>query len=276
LPPIVIPEATGRGSGKTAAELAQEQAELARSVREARREIQLQSESYRRNVEQIQSTIQFQRDQIGVTEEQLLVNQALRDFNDNYAAEERSMVEQMARIRAAGSVATAEERAELQELQVALTSLRASRDADTAAIRAGTTALFEETRAFEVNRNARQAIMDVGAQGEGFRRQLEQQQQLNLAENDLVRQRLQMQFAMEQTHLDAVLELRKRYAGQEIPAVELAALEQIRAVREAEFNLNQEYLEADFNSRRTFAAGWAEAAQQAVNRITETVADQGA
>jgi lambda family phage tail tape measure protein len=275
LPPIVIPEAEKKG-GKSAADLAKEQAELARSIAEARREIQLQSESYRRNVEQIQSNIQFQRDQIGVTEEQLLVNQALRDFNDNYAAEERGMVEQMARIRAAGGVATAEERAELQELQIALTSLRASREADIAAIRAGTTALFEETRAFEINRNARQAIMDVGAEGSNFRRQLEQQQQLNLAENDLVRQRLQMQFAMEQSHLDAVLELRKRYAGQEIPAVELAALEEIRAVRQQEFDINQEYLEADFNSRRTFAAGWAEAARQAVNSISETVADQGA
>jgi lambda family phage tail tape measure protein len=278
LPPIVIPDAapSGRGSGKSAADIAKEQAELARSVAEARREIQLQSEAYRRNVEEIQSNIQFQRDQIGVTEEQILVNQALRDFNANYAAEERGMVEQMARIRAAGSIASAEERAELEELTVALTRLRTSRDADIAAIRAGTTALFEETRAFEVNRNARQAIMDVGAEGANFRRQLEQQQQLNLAENDLVRQRLQMQFQMEQTHLDAVLELRKRYAGQEIPAVELAALEEIRAVRQAEFDLNQQYLQQDFDSRRTFAAGWAEAAQQAVNRISETVADQGA
>jgi tape measure domain-containing protein len=276
LPPIAIPAAQGKGSGKSAADIAREQAELARSVAEARREIQLQSEAYRRNVSQIQEQIQFQREQIGLTEEQTLVNQALRDFNENYAAEERGMVEQMARIRAAGSVATAEERAELEELQVALTRLRTSRDADIAAIRAGTTALFEETRAFEVNRNARQAIMDVGAEGANFRRQLEQQQQLNLAENDLVRQRLQMQFQMEQTHLDAVLELRKRYAGQEIPAVELAALEEIRAVRQAEFDLNQQYLQQDFDSRRTFAAGWAEAAQQAVNRISETVADQGA
>jgi lambda family phage tail tape measure protein len=267
LPPIVIP--AGEKEIK-------KQNDLARSIADARREIQLQSEAYRRNVSQIQEQIQFQREQIGLTEEQTLVNQALRDFNENYAAEERNMVEQMARIRGMGKLATAEERAELQELQIALTSLRASRDADTAAIKAGTTALFEETRAFEVNRNARQAIIDAGAEGENFRRQLEQQNQLNLAENDLVRQRLEMQFAMEKEHLDAVLELRKRYAGQEIPAVELAALEEIRAVRQAEFDINQKYLKEDFDRRRTFAAGWAEAAQQAVNRIAETVADQGA
>ena len=252
------------------------QNDLARSIADARREIQLQSEAYRRNVEEIQAQIQFQREQIGVTEEQLLVNQALRDFNQNYAAEERGLVEQMSRIRGMGKLATAEERAELEELQVALTRLRTSRESDIAAIRAGTTALFQETRAFEVNRDARRAIMDVGAEGSNFRRQLEQQQQLNLAENDLVRQRLQMQFAMEQAHLDAVLELRKKYAGQEIPAVELAALEQIRAVRQQEFDINQQYLQEDFNSRRTFAAGWAEAARQAVNSISETVADQGA
>lgn len=276
LPPIKLGAGTGKGSGKSAADIAKEQAELARSVAEARREIQLQGESYRRNVTQIQEQLQFQREQIGLTEEQILVNQALRDFNENYAAEERSMIEQMSRIRAAGKIATAEERAELEELQIALANLKGSRDADIAAIRAGTTALFEETRAYEVNKAAREAILEVGAQGEDFRRQLDQQKQLNLAENDLVRQRLQMQFAMEQEHLDAVLDLRKRYAGQEIPAVELAALEQIRAVRQREFDINQKYLEDDFNSRRTFAAGWSEAAQQAVNRIAETVADQGA
>lgn len=272
-PDIVIPEGTG---GKTPKQLAKEQADLARSIADARREIQLQSEAYHRNVQAIKDQIQFQRDQIGVSEEQLLVNQALRDFNQNYTDEERGMIEQMNMIRSRGKDATAEERAELEELTVALASLRASREADIAAIRNGTQALFEETRAFEVNRAARQAIMDVGAQGENFRRQLEQTQMLNDAENELVRQRLQMQFEMEQAHLNAVLELRKKYAGQEIPAVELAALEQVRQARQAEFDLNYRAMEEEFNARRTFAAGWAEAARQATTKLAETVADQGA
>jgi tape measure domain-containing protein len=261
------------GSGTA---LAASQAEIAEKVGAARREIELSAEAYHRNVAAMKEQIQFQRDQIGLSDEQIKVNEALRDFNKSYADEEIRMQDEITKLRAKGGQASDEERGQMAELQVQLERLRGSRAADLAAIRAGTAALFEETRAFEVNREARQTIMDVGAQGQEFRTRLQQQEQLNQAENELVRQRLQMQFDMEKANLDAMLALRKKYAGQDIPAVELAALEQIRAVRQAEFDLNQQYLQADFDSRRTFAAGWAEAAQQAVNRITETVADQGA
>lgn len=272
-PPIAIPAGTG---GKTPEQLAKEQRDLRRSIADARREIQLQAEAYHRNVQQIKDNIDFQRQQIGLTEEQINVNQALRDFNENYAAQERDMLQQMTRIREMGKDASAEERAEMEELQRALVTLRASREGDLAAIRASTAALFQETQAFEVNRAARQSIMDIGAQGENFRRQLEQQDLLNQAENDLVRQKLQMQFEMERANQEAILELRKKYVGQEIPAVELAALEQIRAARQAELQLNQAALQEDFDRRRTFAYGWAEAVRETINSVQETVADQGA
>ncbi len=273
LPPIAIPAGTG---GKTPEQLAKEQRDLRRNIADARREIQLQAEAYHRNVQQIKDQIQFQREQIGLTEEQINVNQALRDFNENYAAQERDMLQQMTRIREMGKDASAEERAELEELQKAMAALKASRDGDIAAIRASTQALYQETQAFEINRAARQSVMDISAQGQDFRRQLEQQNALNMAENDLVRKKLEMQYEMERQYREDLLALQKKYVGQDIPAVELAALEQTRAARQTELSQSQQAYEEDFNRRRTFLFGWQEAAREAVNRVSETVADQGA
>lgn len=262
-----------KGSGKA---LAESQAEIARKVSAARKEIELQADAYHRNVAAIKEQIQFQRDQIGVTEEQLRVNEAVRDFNKSYAEEERRMQEEIAKLRAKGNGATDEERGQIAELQVQLERLRASRDSDLAAIRASTQALYQETQAYEVNKAAKQATMDITAAGTDFRRQLEQQQQLADAENELVKKKLEMQFEMEKANQQALLELRKKYVGQEIPAVELAALEQLRAVRQQELDLNARALSEDFERRRTFIYGWTEAAKQAINQLQETVADQGA
>lgn len=261
------------GSGTA---LAASQAEIAQKVGEARREIELSAEAYHRNVAAMKEQIQFQRDQIGLSDEQIKVNEALRDFNKSYADEELRMQDEITKLRAKGSQATEEERGQMSELQVQLERLRASREADLAAIRAGTLALQQETQAFQVNQAARQAVMDISAQGQNFRTQLQQQDLLNQAENELVKQKLQMQFEMERANQDAILELRKKYVGQEIPAVELAALEQIRAARQQELDINQAALQQDFERRRTFAYGWAEAVRETINRVSETVADQGA
>lgn len=261
------------GSGGAVAE---SQEEIARKVSAARKEIELSADAYHRNVAALKAQIQFQREQIGVSDEQLKMNEAIRDFNTTYAEEERRMAEEIAKLRAKGSSASDEERGQISELQIQLERLRVSREADLAAIRAGTAALYQETRAYEVNKAARQSIMDIGAQGEEFRTRLQQQELLNQAENDLVRQRLQMQFDMEKAHQDALLELRKKYVGQEIPQIELDALEQIRQARQAELTINQRALEEDFNRKRTFLYGWTEAAREATNKLAETVADQGA
>lgn len=262
-----------KGSG---AALAESQAEVARKVGAARKEIELSAEAYHRNVAAIKEQIQFQRDQIGVTEEQQKVNEAVRDFMKSYADEERRMQEEIVKLRAKGKSATDEEKGQISELQIQLDRLRASRDSDLASIRAATQALYAETQAYEINKAAKQSVMDIAAGGTDFRRQLEQQRALNMAENDLVKKKLEMQFEMEKANQQALLDLRKKYVGQEIPAVELAALEQIRAARQTELELNYKAFEDDFNSRRTFLAGWTEASQQAINQIQETVANQGA
>ena len=260
-----------KGSGKA---LAESQAEIAQKVSAARKEIQLQAEAYHRNVAAIKEQIQFQRDQIGISEEQLRVNEAVRDFNKSYSEEERRMQEEIAKLRAKGAGATDEERGQIAELQIQMERLRASRDSDLASIRATTLALYAETQAYEVNKAAKQATMDIVAGGLDFRTQLAQQQQLADAENELVRKKLEMQFELEKTNQQALLELRKKYVGQEIPAVELAALEQIRAVRQQELELNGRALEEDFERRRTFLYGWTQASKDALNELSNTVADQ--
>jgi lambda family phage tail tape measure protein len=260
-----------KGSGKA---LAESQAEIAQKVSAARKEIELQAEAYHRNVAAIKEQIQFQRDQIGISEEQLRVNEAVRDFNKSYSEEERRMQEEIAKLRAKGAGATDEERGQIAELQIQMERLRASRDSDLASIRATTLALYAETQAYEVNKAAKQATMDIVAGGLDFRTQLAQQQQLADAENELVRKKLEMQFELEKTNQQALLELRKKYVGQEIPAVELAALEQIRAVRQQELELNGRALEEDFERRRTFLYGWTQASKDALNELSNTVADQ--
>lgn len=262
-----------KGSGKA---LAESQEEIARKVGAARKEIELQADAYHRNVAALKEQIQFQRDQIGLSEEQIRVNEAVRDFTKSYAEEERRMQEEIAKLRAKGAGATDEERGQMAELQVQLQRLRESRDGDLAAIRASTQALYQETQAYEVNKAAKQAAMDIVAGGLDFRSQLAQQQQLADAENELVRKKLEMQFEMERQNQQALLELRKKYVGQDIPAVELAALEQIRTARAEELALNQRALEEDFNRRRTFIYGWTQASKEAINSLQETVADQGA
>ncbi len=262
-----------KGSGDA---LGESQAEIGRKVAAARKEIELSAQSYHRNVAAIKEQIQFQREQIGVSEQQIKVNEAIRDFNKNYAEEERRMQDEIAKLRAKGKSATDEEKGQIAELQVQLQKLTASRDGDLASIRATTQALYEESQAYEVNKAAKQATMDIVAGGLDFRRQIEQQQQLADAENELVRKKLEMQFEMEKANQQALLELRKKYVGQEIPAVELAALEQLRAVRQQELDLNARALSEDFERRRTFIYGWTEAAKQAINKLQETVADQGA
>lgn len=268
---LALDDTAGSGSA-----LVESQEEVRQKVAAARKEIELSAQSYHRNVAALKEQIQFQRDQIGLSDEQIKVNEALRDFNKSYADEERRMQDEITKLRAKGGQASDEERGQISELQVQLERLRGSRDADLAAIRAGTLALQQETQAFQVNQAARQAVMDISAQGQNFRTQLQQQDLLNQAENELVKQKLQMQFEMERANQDAILELRKKYVGQEIPAVELAALEQIRAARQQELDINQAALQQDFERRRTFAYGWAEAVRETINRVSETVADQGA
>jgi lambda family phage tail tape measure protein len=262
---------TTAGSGRAVAE---SQAEVARKVAAARKEIELSAQAYHRNVAAIKEQIQYQRDQIGVSEQQVKVNEAIRDFNKNYAEEERRMQDEIAKLRAKGKSATSEEQGQIAELQVQLQKLTATRDGDLASIRATTQALYEETQAYEVNKAAKQATMDIVATGIDFRKQLEQQQQLADAENELVKKKLEMQFEMEKANQQALLELRKKYVGQEIPAVELAALEQIRAVRQQELELNGRALEEDFERRRTFLYGWTQASKEALNQLANTVADQ--
>ncbi len=260
----------GAGAKQAAAEAKRAEDEAKRR-RQAVETIQRQAQAYRDNTEEARKNLQIGYDMIGMSDELVKVQEAGTRVTEAATKEIERLQEQRLRL-------TYEENS--AEQIAAIDAAIAAIQKQTAADRAATEEIVrngeKKKLAFETEMAARKQIMDIVSGGADFRTQLAQQQQLADAENELVRKKLEMQFEMERANQQALLELRKKYVGQEIPAVELAALEQIRAARQAELQQNQTALQEDFERRRTFAYGWAEAVRQTINSVQETVADQGA
>ena len=260
----------GAGDKQAAAD-AKRADEEAKRRRQAVETIQRQAQAYKDNTEEAKKNLQTGYDLIGMSDELAKIQEAGTRVTETATKEIERLQEQ--RLRLTYEENSAEQ---IAAIDAAIEAIRAQ----TAADRASTEEIVRngERRklAYETDMAARKSIMDIVSGGGEFRTQLAQQQQLADAENELVRKKLEMQFEMERANQQALLELRKKYVGQEIPAVELAALEQIRAARQTELQENQNALQEDFDRRRTFAYGWAEAVKQTLISVQETVADQGA
>jgi hypothetical protein len=274
--PAPEPAATTRiiepgGGARQAAAAAKRAEDEANRRRQAIETIQRQAEAYRANTEEARKNLQVGYDMIGMTDEFVKIQEAGNRVTEAATREIERLQEQ--RLRLTYEENSAEQ---IAAIDAAIEAIQRSVAADRAATEEIVRNGERRKQAYEADLNARRSIMDIIAGGSEFRNQLAQQQQLADAENDLVRRKLEMQFEMERQNQMALLELRKKYSGQEIPAVELAALEQIRAARQQELELNQRALTEDFDRRRTFIYGWTQAAKEAINGLQETVADQGA
>jgi lambda family phage tail tape measure protein len=260
----------GAGAKQAAAE-AKRADDEAKRRRQAVETIQRQAQAYKDNTEEARKNLQIGYDMIGMSDDLVKVQEAGNRVTEAATKEIERLQEQRLRL-------TYEENS--AEQIAAIDNAIAAIQRQTAADRAATEEIVrngeKKKLAFETEMNARKQIMDIVSGGGDFRTQLAQQQQLADAENELIRKKLEMQFEMERANQQALLELRKKYVGQEIPAVELAALEQIRVARQQELELNQRALTEDFDRRRTFIYGWTEAAKKAITQLQETVADQGA
>jgi hypothetical protein len=261
---------SGAGAKQAAAD-AKRADDEAKRRRQAVETIQRQAQAYKDNTEEARKNLQTGYDLIGMSDELAKVQEAGTRITEAATKEIERLEEQ--RLRLTYEENSAEQ---IAAIDAAIQAIRAQTAADRAATEEIVRNGERRKLAYETEMSARKSIMDIVAGGSEFRTQLAQQQQLADAENDLVRKKLEMQFDMERANQQALLELRKKYVGQEIPAVELAALEQIRAARAAELQQNQTALQEDFERRRTFAFGWADAVKQTLNSVQETVADQGA
>jgi hypothetical protein len=275
-PPPPPPASTNRiiesGAGaKQAAAEAKRADDEAKRRRQAVETIQRQADAYRANTEEARKNLQTGYDLIGMSDELVKVQEAGNRVTEAATKEIERLQEQ--RLRLTYEENSAEQ---IAAIDAAITAITAQTAADRAATEEIVRNGERRKLAYETEMSARRSIMDIISGGSEFRTQLAQQQQLADAENELIRRKLGMQFEMERANQQALLELRKKYVGQEIPAVELAALEQIRAARQTELQQNQAALQEDFDRRRTFAFGWAEAVRQTLNSVQETVADQGA
>lgn len=230
-----------------------------------------EADAFKRSTAEMMKNLQTSYDMIGVDEDIVKVQEAGAKVTDMATREIEKLKEQRARLLGEENSA-----AQVAAIDSVIATIQRQAEEDRVATEAIVRNGEIRKRAYETEMNKRKEIMDIVAGGANFREQLAQQQQLADAENELVRKKLEMQFEMERANQVALLELRKKYAGQEIPQVELDALEKIKAARAAELELNQRALTEDFDRRRTFIYGWTEAAKQAVNSLQETVADQGA
>ena len=260
----------GAGAKQAAAE-AKRADDEAKRRRQAVETIQRQAQAYKDNTEEARKNLQIGYDMIGMSDDLVKVQEAGTRVTEAATKEIERLQEQ--RLRLTYEENSAEQ---IAAIDAAIEAIKAQTAADRAATEEIVRNGEKKKLAFETEMNARKAIMDIVSGGADFRTQLGQQQQLADAENELVRKKLEMQFEMERANQQALLELRKKYVGQEIPAVELAALEQIRVARQQELELNQRALTEDFDRRRTFIYGWTEAAKKAITQLQETVADQGA
>jgi lambda family phage tail tape measure protein len=267
VPRIIEPGA----EAKRAAAEAKRADDEAKRRRQAVETIQRQAEAYRNNTEEARKNLQIGYDMIGMSDELVKVQEAGTRVTEAATKEIERLQEQ--RLRLTYEENSAEQ---IAAIDAAIEAIKAQTAADRAATEEIVRNGERRKLAYETEMSARKSVMDIVAGGLDFRKQFEQQRQLADAENELVRKKLEMQFEMERANQQALLELRKKYVGQEIPAVELAALEQVKAARQAELELNQRALQEDFDRRRTFIYGWTEAAKQAINSLQETVADQGA
>jgi hypothetical protein len=260
----------GAGAKQAAAE-AKRADDEAKRRRQAVETIQRQAQAYKDNTEEARKNLQIGYDLIGMNDELVKVQEAGNRVTEAATKEIERLQEQ--RLRLTYEENSAEQ---IAAIDAAIEAIKAQTAADRAATEEIVRNGERRKLAYETEMAARKSIMDIVSGGSEFRTQLAQQQQLADAENELVRKKLEMQFDMERANQQALLELRKKYVGQEIPAVELAALEQIRAARQTELQQNQTALQEDFDRRRTFAYGWADAVKQTLNSVQETVADQGA
>lgn len=270
------PETTNRiiqpgGGARQAAAEAKRADDEAKRRRQAIETIQRQAEAYRANTEEARKNLQIGYDMIGMTDEFVKVQEAGNRITEAATREIERLQEQRLRL-------TYEENSadQIAAIDAAIAGIQAQTAADRAATEEIVRNGERRRQAYEAETSARRAVMDIIAGGSEFRNQLAQQQQLADAENDLVRRKLEMQFEMERANQQALLELRKKYVGQDIPQVELDAIAQIAAARQQELELNQRALTEDFDRRRTFIYGWTQAAKEAINGLQETVADQGA
>ena len=258
----------GAGAKQAAAE-AKRADDEAKRRRQAVETIQRQAQAYKDNTEEARKNLQIGYDLIGMNDELVKVQEAGNRVTEAATKEIERLQEQ--RLRLTYEENSAEQ---IAAIDAAIEAIKAQTAADRAATEEIVRNGERRKLAYETEMSARKSIMDIISGGSEFRQQIAQQQQLADAENELVRKKLEMQFEMERQNQIALLELRKKYAGQEIPAVELTALEQIRAARAAELQLNYDAMTEDFDRRRTFLYGWTQASKDALNQLANTVQDQ--
>jgi phage-related minor tail protein len=265
----------GGGGGRTITRDVKQGAEAKRLEDEARRRAQAieainrQGEAYRKNTEEARKNLQIGYDQIGMNEDLIKIQEAGNKVTEASTREIERLEEQRARL-----VGEKDSAGQIAAIDAVIASIKRQTDADRAATEEIVRLGEARKRAYETEMAKRKEIMAIVAGGAEFRDQLLQQQQLADAENELIRKKLEMQFEMERANQQALLELRKKYVGQEIPQVELDALAQIRAARQAEYELNAKAMAEDFERKRTFEYGWTQAAKDALNQLTNTVEDQ--
>jgi hypothetical protein len=258
----------GAGAKQAAAE-AKRADDEAKRRRQAVETIQRQAQAYKDNTEEARKNLQIGYDLIGMNDELVKVQEAGNRVTEAATKEIERLQEQ--RLRLTYEENSAEQ---IAAIDAAIESIKAQTAADRAATEEIVRNGERRKLAYETEMSARKSIMDIISGGSEFRQQIAQQQQLADAENELVRKKLEMQFEMERQNQIALLELRKKYVGQEIPQVELDALAQIRAARQAEYELNAKAMAEDFERKRTFEYGWTQAAKDALNQLTNTVEDQ--
>lgn len=265
----------GGGGGRGVTRNIQQSAEAKKLEEESRRRAQAidainrQGDAYRKNTEEARKNLQIGYDQIGMSEDLVKIQEAGNKVTETATREIERLEEQRARL-----VGEKDSAGQIAAIDAVIASIKRQTDADRAATEQVVRLGEQRKRAYETEMAKRKEIMGIMAGGTEFRDQLAQQQQLADAENDMVRKKLEMQFEMERANQQALLELRKKYVGQEIPQVELDALAQIRAARQAEYDLNAKAMAEDFERKRTFEYGWTQAAKDALNQLTNTVEDQ--